>query len=121
MKNKKGFTLVELLGVLVLIIVIMLLIVPNLKKLMNQNEKQQYETYETMMIEYTKAFPNYDKYEYICLEDLGMAKINQNIKCNGYVKINNLKIESFISCFNKNNENLYITDGYNTNLTGCNK
>ena len=108
--NKKGFTLVELLAVLVLLILVMMLIVPSLKNLSNANKRKEYTTYEDMMVEYTKTIPGYKNKSYICLKDLNMQPITENIHCNGYVISNTLK--PFLSCKNKNNELIYETSGY---------
>ena len=108
--NKKGFTLVELLAVLVLMILVMMLIVPSLRNLSSSNKRKEYTTYEDMMVEYTKTIPGYKSKSYVCLKDLNMQPITENISCKGYVTISTLK--PYLSCRNKNNELIYKTDGY---------
>lgn len=108
--NKKGFTLVELLAVLVLMILVMMLIVPSLKNLSTSNNRKQYTTYEDMMVEYTKTIPGYKDKSYVCLNDLNMEPITENIYCNGYVITSTLK--PYLHCENKNNEVIYTTPGY---------
>lgn len=109
--NKKGFTLVELIAVIVLIVLVMLLIVPNLANLRNSNDNKQFETYEDMMVEYTKTIPLYNTKSYICLRDLNMPKINETMTCNGYVRINGNTLTPFLSC-TQNGEKLYETTSY---------
>lgn len=108
--DNKGFTLVELLAVLVLILLVMMLIVPSLKSLSNSNKRREYTTYEDMMIEHTKIIPGYKNKSYVCLKELNMQPITENINCNGYVITGTLK--SYLSCKNKNNELIYQTEGY---------
>jgi len=112
--NKKGFTLVELMAVLVLIILVMMLIVPSLKNLSSSNDLKQYTTYEDMMVEYAKTYPGYKKLEYIYLKDLDINPINKKITCDGYVKIDNSNnnVSAFILCKNKDGEETYKTENY---------
>lgn len=115
--NNKGFTLVELLAVIVLLSLTMLLIFPSVRSIYSSNQNKQYETYEDMMIKYVKVIPKYKEKSYICLRDLGMKKINDNISCNGYVDISNMK--SYITCKNTSKE-VYKTNGINDNiLSNC--
>ena len=79
--NNKGFTLVELLAVIVLLSLTMLLIFPSVRSIYSSNQNRQYETYEDMMIKYVKVIPKYKEKSYICLRDLDMKKINDNISC----------------------------------------
>lgn len=101
MKNKKGFTLVELLAVIVLMSLVMMLIFPSIRKIYSSNTNKQYETYKDLMIEYTKTIPNYKKETYICLSNLGMPKINEKTTCNGYVNISEMK--AYLTCSNGSN------------------
>lgn len=111
--NKKGFTLVELLAVMVLIVLVMLLIVPSLFSFKNKNDKKQYEAYENMMVEYTKTVPNYKKETSICLKELNLKKISDKTNCNGYVTINGIILTPYLKCLSEGNELLYQTTGYN--------
>ena len=108
MKNKKGFTLVELLAVIVLMSLVMMLIFPSIRKIYSSNTNKQYETYKDLMIEYTKTIPNYKKETYICLSNLGMSKINEKTTCNGYVNVSEMK--AYLTCHNETNI-IYQDDG----------
>lgn len=110
--NKKGFTLVELLAVLVLIVLVMLLIVPSVKKLSMSNQRKEYSTYEDMMIQYTKTIPNYKNKSYVCLKELKMQSISESIDCNGYVVINNNNLKSYLMCKDTNNNIVYRTTNF---------
>ena len=98
---KKGFTLVELLAVIVLMSLVMMLIFPSIRKIYSSNTNKQYETYKDMMVEYAKTIPNYKSKTYICLSDLGMPKINEKLTCNGYVNISEMK--AYLTCSNDSN------------------
>ncbi len=111
MKNRKlGFTLVELIAVIVLLALVMMLVVPSLNRLLNENNDKRYKTYEDMMLEYTKAYPNYTSKSKICLNDLAMKEMGSNIICNGYVDVSNMK--AYLSCV-QNGKQIYVTSGYN--------
>ena len=114
-RDVQGFTLVELISVIVLIALVMMLIVPGLSSLMNANRKKEYETYMDMMVEYTKTYPKYKEKEYICLSDLDIKEIKNNTDCNGYVTINGNTLKAFLSC-KRNNEEMYITPGINDTI-----
>lgn len=117
--NKKAFTLVELLAVMVLLALVMIIIVPTLSTLLSSHKNEEYETYLDMMVEYTKVYPNYTSRQYICLSELNLKPINNNINCSGYVTINqtNHKITPFLSC-KKNNELTYQSNNY-SKPSGC--
>lgn len=115
--NNKAFTLVELLAVIVLLSLIMLLIFPSVKSIYSSNSNKQFTTYEDMMIEYVKVIPKYKEKSFICLKDLDMKKINENITCNGYVNISNMK--SYITCKNES-KTVYTSSGIeNSILANC--
>lgn len=112
--NKKGFTLVELIAVIVLLALVTMLIVPNLSDLRSSNSNKQYETYLNMMMEYTKLYPNYKNRSTICLSELktvGLKNFSESATCNGYVTISGGTIKPYISC-TESDESLYKSEGY---------
>lgn len=113
--NKKGFTLVELIAVIVLIALVSMLTFPNLNNLRKNNNEKQFKTYEDMMVEWTKVQPNYKNRNHICLSELHMKKINDNMNCSGYVLINNNQITPYLSC-SQNNSKVYETEGFNASI-----
>ena len=115
--NKKGFTLVELIAVIVLIALVSMLTLPNIRNLMKNNNEKEFTTYEDMMVEYTKTIPNYKKRDYICLNELNIKKINDNMNCNGYVEINGNTLTPYLYCV-QNNSDLYKTNAYDSNKCG---
>lgn len=54
--NKKGFTLIEMLGVIVIIGLIMIVAIPTLSKLINSNKDQEYSTYYSTVREAAIAY-----------------------------------------------------------------
>ena len=115
--NKKGFTLVELIAVLVLIVLVTLITFPSMKNLMKDNNAKEYETYEEMMVDYVKVIPNYKSRNYICLSELNMSPINNNINCHGYVLISGNKLTPYLYCI-QNGSDVYKKNGYSSNY-GC--
>jgi len=113
--NKKGFTLVELLSVIVLLALVMMLIVPSLTSLKNSNKNKEYETYLDMMVEYTKIIPNYKNKTCVNLDELDIKPLNDSITCYGYVLISDegITLTPKLSCVNKNDETLYQSSDYN--------
>ncbi len=110
--NRKGFTLVELVAVVFLMALVLLFVVPSIRGIMKDNRVKEYETYEDMMVEYTKSYPNYKSKNYICLKDLNMEKITPKVECKGYVEINDNELTPYISCMQDEKET-YKTEGYN--------
>ena len=118
--NKKGFTLVELIGVVVLIAVVSMLTFPALNNLRKNNNEKEFKTYEDMMVEYARSIPNYRSKGNICLNQLtsiGLKKINETMTCNGYVKIVGNNLIPYLSC-SEVGTTLYTTPGYSL-PSGC--
>lgn len=118
--NKKGFTLVELLAVIVILAILILLAFPNVIKIMNNAKKSAYQIEEKTMI---KAAQNYISEEFlsvinadkITLEELVSKKYFSPIKgkdgkiCTGYVSfsgdVDNPSLYSCLSCSDYETEN----------------
>jgi type IV pilus assembly protein PilA len=84
-KKKKGFTLIEMLAVIVIIAIIMALVLPAATRVRNNNKTRIYKEYESMMVEYAKVNElNYqDSIDLIDLDELEKVKN----ECSGYVEI----------------------------------
>ena len=102
--NQKGFTLVELLAVIVIISLLMMITYPSIVKIINDNNEEIYRGYEKAMVEYAKISP-YRTQDKILLSELdddnaldGMRRDN----CDGYVLINHtttpVTYQAFIKC-----------------------
>ena len=116
--NKLGYTLVELITVIALISLITLITFPNLKSLMKGNNAKEFETYQTLMIEYTKVVPNYKNKRCITLDylvnSIGLKKINATMNCVGYVTNNDNLLTPYLFCKDSSNKTLWKTDGYSS-------
>lgn len=111
MKNN-GFTLVELIAVIVLIAVVSMLTFPAINNLRKNNSEKEFTTYQDMMVNYARAIPNYQTKSHICLNELEIKKINNSMVCNGYVLISGNNLVPYLYCKDANNNELYKTDGY---------
>lgn len=135
--NKKGFTLTELLAVIVLIGVVSLLITPNLIKLFKDNTSNTMKVQESeindaallYLEDYcknplgTNKCPNtitrnadYTYSGSVSLETLVINKYIDTIKlkstiCTGCIKFNNNKAVSYIKCGEE-----YTTDNYSCDV-----
>ena len=107
--NKKGFTLVELLAVMVIMALIMSFAFPAISGMISGSNQKKYEAFEKSMTEYAKAYYE-DSNSIIGLSSLkqkGLTGIDKN--CIGYVDSNN-DYKAYISCGSD-----YKTSGFNTN------
>lgn len=111
--NKNGFTLVELLTVIVIISLVLMIIYPSVTKILQRNSNEMYESYEKMMVEYAQISPlngnsiiklaNLDELDKVKKECKGYVTIDHSVTPNVY--------KAYISC-----EGKYQTIGYNTSL-----
>ena len=98
--NRNGFTLAEMLTVIVIMTLVILISLPSLKTLFEKNNKEKYASYEKMMIEYAKA-SNIKDNTTIPLDELGDLKKNMDSECTGYVTITNGAYKAHLTCGNK--------------------
>ena len=61
--NKKGFTLVEVLAVIVILGIIMVIMIPNINHLIKENEKDNYNILKNGIISAAKAYLSDYRYE----------------------------------------------------------
>ena len=73
--NRKGFTLVEVLAVVVILGVIMLIAVPNVNHLIQQNREDSYEKLKQNFIQAAKAYFSDNRYK---------ISVNMNGACDSY-------------------------------------
>ncbi|MDD4036612.1 MAG: type II secretion system protein [Bacilli bacterium] len=122
MRSKKGFTLLELLAVVVILAIMMLGAVPNLVQTFNRTKDKQYEQFIKRIEEAARVYAENKKDEINSLKDVGGItyitiqdiidekllreplidpKTNKAIDLNSYVKItrlsnNNFTVELFV-------------------------
>lgn len=100
MMNKKGFTLVELLAVIIIMALIMAFAFPAITSIINNNNQKKYEAYEKSMTEYAKAYFE-DSTSIIGLTSLknkGLSGMDD--ECIGYVDSNN-NFKAYLKCGDK--------------------
>lgn len=109
--NEKGFTLVEVLAVMIILGLLMLLVVPSINKLMKDNDEKKYSTYERMMEEYAAVYPD-KSLTVIKLSKLDNVDEVQN-NCTGYVEVDRSAndYKAYIKCGDK-----YTTTGFDASL-----
>ncbi len=83
MNDKRGFTLVELITVIVVISIVMMIVIPSVSRIQEENRVQMLENYKKMMVEYAKANNKDHKWRIYLYEMDGLENAMEN--CNGYV------------------------------------
>ena len=123
--RKKGFTLVELLAVIVVLAVIMVLAVPSVLNQMNSAKQKTFQmygermvnnamqAYESQLLLGTTSFTNHykegtDTYNCYTLTELGLAKNENSFK--GFVVVKNSTLINDNSA-NSTTYLVYLTDG----------
>ena len=61
MKNKKGFTLVEMLGVLIILVIIFMIAFPTLTRVLKNTEEDLANSEKTIVVDATKDLLNSKK------------------------------------------------------------
>ena len=132
--NRKGFTLVEVLAVVVILGIIMLIAIPNVNKLIIRNKKENCEAMKKNIINATKNYFSDYRYKVSvkiddCTSENTQAKVSSinNIELkdynyrlpinvlieNGYLKAKDNKLKNQVTGKEINNENTYVTVKYN--------
>ena len=132
--NRKGFTLVEVLAVVVILGIIMLIAIPNVNKLIIRNKKENCEAMKKNIINATKNYFSDYRYKVSvkiddCTSENTQAKVlsinNIELKDynyrlpinvlieNGYLKAKDNKLKNQVTGKEINNENTYVTVKYN--------
>ena len=88
MENKKGFTLVELIAVIILLAAITLVSVPVIINTLRKNEQKEYEEFKNLILNATELYVERNKGLYPELETIGgIIEINtENLINEGYLK-----------------------------------
>ncbi len=139
--KKNGFTLVELLAVILIMGLLLLAIVPSMNRLQNQNKNKEYEVYAKSAISASKLYVE-DKREgltsyaswkgcvsisYQKLLDAGLIKpfSNKRYNCTDLeVRVykgttNTMKFRSRLRCLDTQNGNKVVYDVSNLEAGGC--
>ena len=112
--NNKGFTLMEVLTVIVVITAVMMITLPLIGSITKKNQDELYHSYEKMMEEYARAsgIKNKDKIMLSELDGLDQIKKECGIN-NGFVIVDNVSLnyKAYIKCGDK-----YKTYGYDSTM-----
>ena len=130
MKTKKGFTLIEMIVVIILIGLIVVVAIPSVIKLMTAQTNEKYETHRKLVkealdlytIRYKGTFDNYPSattyrinYDVLVNEDL---IVEDGVECRGYIdltkkKSNSYTYEYYLKCsedFDDPNKTPFVDD-----------
>lgn len=130
--NKKGFTLVEVLAVVVILGIIMLIAIPNVNKLIMRNKKENCEAMKKNIINATKNYFSDHRYKVSVKTDectntnnqASILKINEieltensgfpiNELENGYLKTKENELKNQVTGEIINTSEAYVTVKYN--------
>ena len=129
--KKNGFTLVELLAVIIILGIIATIFVPNTIKLLKENNLKIYKIKENELIKAAKDYANYDKnfssptveipIKYITMTQLveggymnSILDTSSGRECRAFVKVTLNDINGY------NYEACLLCDEYSTNKSFCN-
>lgn len=126
MRNRKGYSLIELLGALVIMGLILLVVIPLVSRLLISNDTKQYENYLKVIETGAKVYGDTRLDDLGTSGDTGCIEVtiedlikeeyikkfdDKNITCNGKVRINNnngkKKVSINITCVDEKNKETF--------------
>lgn len=127
---KKGFTLVEVLAVIIILGIISVIFIPNTIKILRENNLKIYKIKEQELIKAAETYAEYDKnfvppieggFKYITMPQLVKGNYINKIldttsakECNAFVRV------SLNSIYGYNYEACLVCEEYKTNKDFCN-
>lgn len=85
--NKKGFTLIEILGVIIIMGLIIIVAIPTMSRMIHNNNNQEYENYNKLINEAAEVYTSKLKDQIGSSKYVGCARIELNTLINeGYLK-----------------------------------
>lgn len=115
--NKKGFSLVEMLLVLVLISIISLIVVPNINKMTSSNKEQEIDGYKKIILESLNMYV-IDKKKSL---NVGVNEISfNNLKAiNSDINIENCSLKNDKIKITKTVKDVVLSDEYDYTFEFC--
>lgn len=123
MKDKRGFSLIELMAILIIIGLILIVAIPAVSRLLTSNDTKQYKNYVSIIREGANVYAEYQKDDLGGSNDVGCVDleikdlINENyikefndkkVTCSGDVRIKNnkgnIKVSIDIECYHDDGE-----------------
>ena len=83
MKNKNGFTLMEMLAVVIILGVILVIAIPSVNNLINKNRTKMYQTHMSLVEEKTKIFV--DKFKGELTNPLSKSSIEYKVVLSTFI------------------------------------
>lgn len=134
MRDKKGFSLIELLAALIIMGLILLVVIPATARLLTSNEVKEYNNYFKIIESGAKRYADIKKDDLGGSKDEGCIEVSlddlikkeyvkafddKKVTCSGKVRINNnkgnLQVSTNITCVDENNKETFkkekITEG----------
>ena len=88
--NKKGFTLIEILGVIVIMGLILIVAIPTMSRMIHNNNNQEYDNYNKLVREAAELYASKVKDKIGSSKYIGCAQVDLNTLINeGYVQVFN--------------------------------
>ena len=106
MKNNKGFTLVELLGVITIIAILSLIAIPAVTKTINNSRKNHFESQKKLIIIAAKSYAQSNRSVLPRTVGETTTITIQTLKDSGYLK-DDVKNSIGVSCMNNSTINIY--------------
>lgn len=123
--NKKGFTLVELLAVIVILGVLLLIAVPAVQNIISSSKKKSFESAAKLMIENAETAASLEKYSgdgnftkcYVEVTSITLERGNAGTNATGYVLLEkDTSKDKIVGTINYANDDFQISNGTLENI-----
>lgn len=90
--NNKGFTIIEVMATVIILSLLVIIIVPNVKRLIQRNNENNYKNFEKSIINATKILLSDYRYDILIDGNCNTSEEIKNIKMIGKYTIDNSRI-----------------------------